>query len=773
MRIRWVKAIAIALLIGSIASDPRAAPQTRTAPPEASWPATITADGATATIYEPQAISWPDHKTLNARAAIAIMRRGAQSPILGTIEVAVTTDTDLNTRSVIVSDPKLLSSRFPSLDTDQAAQVEQRIKAALGGIAAKRVPLDTVLLSLKEAPQGKVKQPVLNNDPPMIFTSTRPASLVVFDGEPVLAPVHGTTLSFAVNTNWDVFVDPADHTWYLLNNGIWLAAPGYSGPYAPVTKLPPAFNTLPNDANFAEVRKNLPPHPVKSADVPTIFVSTKPAEIIVTAGAPSFAPIPGTALQYVTNTGSDVFLDTTTGRFYYLVSGRWFSSVGLSGPWVFATPDLPADFARIPPDSPRGHVLASVPGTPQAQLAVLQAQIPHQATLKRSEAKLNVTYVGTPRFEPITGTDMSYAVNTSFDVIGIGGKYYACYQGVWFVSPSPTGPWALADSIPAAIHTIPPSNPLYNVTYVTVYGATPQTVTYGYTAGYLMGFVTAGVLAYGTGYYYPPVVVPGPVPAYLPYPYSYAGGVYYNSATGTWARGGTVYGPYGAATGGAAYNPATGAYARGAAVYGPYGGAGAWSAYNPTTGAYAHGSAAWGPNGGTAYGNFYNPRTGISGSTTQNANPYARWGSSVVSGPNATVHTASGSNAQGSAGGFRSSTGAAGAGVHGAGGNNAGVVKGGGGNVYAGADGNVYRHTSDGWSKYENGSWQPVEHNSTSSPRPQGTQAGTGTARQGRWNGGEFGGASYQQLEQDRQARERGQFRSGYGGMGGRERFRR
>ena len=117
-----------------------------------------------------------------------------------------------------------------------------------------------------------------------------------------------------------------------------------------------------------------------------------------------------------------------------------------------------------------------------------------------------------------------------------------------------------------------------------------------------MGFITAGVLVYGTGYYYPPVVVPGRVPAYLPYPYSYAGSVYYNPANGAWARGGTVYGPYGgAATGGTYYNPTTGGLGAGGAVYGPYGGAGAWSAYNPRTGTYAHGSAAWGPNGGTAH----------------------------------------------------------------------------------------------------------------------------------------------------------------------------
>src|SRR6202020_2983743 len=128
-----------------------------------------------------------------------------------------------------------------------------------------------------------------------------------------------------------------------------------------------------------------------------------------------------------------------------------------------------------------------------------------------------------------------------------------------------------------------------------------------------------------------------------------------------WARGGTLYGPYGGAvTAGRAYNPATGAWAHGAAVYGPYGGAGAWSAYNPSTGSYAHGSASWGNGSGSAHAKYYNLPTGGAGSTNQNVNPYGRWGSSTFSGPSQTVNTQSGANANGRAGGFNSSSGAKG-----------------------------------------------------------------------------------------------------------------
>ena len=697
------------------APSPAAPPSAAPASPRAAsggvnpWPHVVTGDNGTATIYQPQVISWPERRTLNARIAMGITPTGAKAPILGVIEVAFDTRTELAERTVILTDPKLVSSRFPSADAAQAAQIEGRIKSALTNLPPKSVPLATLVMSLREQSE-KPPEVALDNTPPQIFVSARPASLVVFDGEPVLAPLAGTSLSFAVNTNWDVFSDSSTRTWYLLNNGGWLAAPDAKGPWMPAGKLPPSFAALPADANFADVKKQIPGRPIAAKDAPTIFVATKPAAIIVTNGPPQYVAIPGTALQYATNTDAPLFRDTAGGRVYYLISGRWFAAPSLDGPWTFATNTLPADFARIPASGPRGFVLVSVPGTAQAQEALIEAQIPQQATLSRTSAKLEVVYAGAPQFVAIPGTPMQYAVNTSFNVIQTGEGYFSCYQGAWFAAPAPAGPWTLTPTVPAVIYTIPPSSPAYPCTYIRVYASTPETVTYGYTAGYTMSYVSAGVIVYGTGYYYPPYIYPAPIPIYYPYPYSYAGATYYNPTTGAWAQGGAIYGPYGGvAKAGYAYNPTTGAYAQGGAIYGPNGGAGAFSAYNPSTGSYAHGSAVWGPDGASGNASWYNANTGRSGSTQQNSNEYGRWGSSTISGPNQTVHTQSQSNAQGSAGSFSSSTGAKGAGVSGAGGNTAGAVKTSGGDVYAGADGNVYKKTDSGWQKYDNGSWNSVQ----------------------------------------------------------------
>ena len=91
------------------------------------------------------------------------------------------------------------------------------------------------------------------------------------------------------------------------------------------------------------------------------------------------------------------------------------------------------------------------------------------------------------------------------------------HNGVWFNATSLQGPWLVASSVPAVIYSIPPSSPLYYVTYVKVYASTPQVVVAGYTPGYMGTVVSAdGVVVYGTGYTYqayisPTIYYPAPV----------------------------------------------------------------------------------------------------------------------------------------------------------------------------------------------------------------------------------------------------------------------
>jgi hypothetical protein len=103
-------------------------------------------------------------------------------------------------------------------------------------------------------------------------------------------------------------------------------------------------------------------------------------------------------------------------------------------------------------------VLVSVPGTPEANEAVIANSIPQTATMQRNEAKLDVSYDGSPVFKPAAGTPLQYAVNTATPVIEVDARnYYSVENGVWFVGGSPSGPWAVATNVPAVIYSIPVS----------------------------------------------------------------------------------------------------------------------------------------------------------------------------------------------------------------------------------------------------------------------------------------------------------------------------
>ena len=654
-------------------------------PSNLSWPKSFDRNGTHVIIYQPQLKAWQRYRTLVADTAVSIAQNG-QKPVLGVISWRAETITDVSARVVYIRNIQVLNSRFPSLDPAHEAAMQQRVHQIYPTMTF------TIGLSRMIASLQKVNTPVHSinavTQAPAIFVSTVPAIVLLVDGKPVLAPIQGTSLQYVVNTNWDIFYDRADY--YLLTGQTWLKSAQLPGPWTVTMKLPAEIAKLPLHENWDEVLKAVPPHAGTQA-APRVFFTETPAELVAFRGKPVYARIPGTSLSYATNTESNVFLHQPDNRIYVLISGRWFSAANLDGPWSYAGNSLPADFAMIPHGQPYSAVLVSVPGTQEASDAVLLSQVPTTAIVNRAaaEAQVKVVYAGTPQFVKIEGTPMFYAVNTAEKVIRVGDLYYLCFQGIWFVSKSPMGPWKVADSVPQVIYSIPASSPVYNVTYVVVSNPTPTTVETSYSSGYLgmfvVGMAVGATVVYGTGYYYPPYVYWGPHPIYYPYPYS-----------------------YGVA---AVYNPYTGAYGVGRAVYGPYGSAGSAAWYNPATGTYGRAVTAQNAYGGHTYAQAYNPWTGTYAATSQGHNQYSQWGSSVVTNGDNWARAQHVTNSQGTAGSFDTSKGSAGAGFSGANGNSGFVAKdANNNNVYAGADGNVYKKDADGnWSKWDNGGWTPVD----------------------------------------------------------------
>jgi hypothetical protein len=661
------------------ASQTLPANQKESAPIE--WPREIPVARGKLMIYQPQVDEWPDYKLLKARSAVAFLETGKTDPQLGIIELQSKTEVDFESRLVKLSNLEITGGNFPGLTKEQNDEAVVKLKTLVKPDALRSISIDRILVSLDRA---GIKNVEVKNDPPKIFFSKKPSVLVIFDGKPILSPISGNDLKYAVNTNWDVFYDEEAKTVYLRNEKSWLTASDMNGPYSPTDKLPKSFKKLPNDENWSDVLLSIPPEKVKPEAVPVVLVSEEPAELILLKGEPDYKPIPQTNLVWVSNTQSDLIFNPTDSYYYYLVSGRWFKTKSLeNGPWSFTTPNLPEDFKKIPAEHAIGNLRPSIPGTAEAEQAVIEASIPQRAKINKKEARApQVTYAGDkPDFQAIENTSLKRAVNSPNDVIQSSNEYYLCYEGVWFVSNSPTGPWKVAEKIPAEIYKIPPSSPSYNVTYVTVEqddDNTDEWVTAAVAAGYFGTMIASDCVFWGTGWYYPPYTwYGGYYPMYYPYYRSYGAAAWYNPYTGTFGRSGWAYGPYGGVGYGARYNPGTGTYARGAAAYGPYGARG--------------------------YAEAYNPRTGTSARTRQGSNYYSSWGSTAVRRGDDWVRSASYRGQEGGAMKYRTSNGTT------------GTVGRYGDDLYAGKDGNVYRRTDDGWQNYDNGNWNDVNRSDRTS----------------------------------------------------------
>ncbi len=196
---------------------------------------------------------------------------------------------------------------------------------------------------------------------PRVFTSDRPAEIIVTEGKPQLAPISGTPLMYVVNTESELFFHPAGKTWYLLVSGRWFSATSTDGPWqAAGDELPDAFAEIPADHPKADVLVSVQGTPeadeaVILASIPQTATVRRSATIRVSyEGEPRFKAVPGAkGVEFALNTSSDVF--RIGGAYYCCHQGVWFQSAAASGPWKVCD-KVPDAVGTIPPQSPKYHV---------------------------------------------------------------------------------------------------------------------------------------------------------------------------------------------------------------------------------------------------------------------------------------------------------------------------------------------------------------------------------------------------------------------------------
>ncbi|MCS0503878.1 carbohydrate-binding family V/XII [Ancylobacter mangrovi] len=638
-------------LAPALAQQPAAAPPAQAAAPAdaagsavpaaLAWPKTFAYGDEQLELYQPLIEAW-DGDQLTGRAAVAIGKKDG-TPTYGIAHFTARVAVDKPAKIAQLSNIAITKVDVPT-DATQDVAVRSALEAHIPP-EGMTVALDHLLTSYAAAKNlsKEMTEPV-DNTPPKIIFADKPTLLVLVAGKPVLHAIDGVAgFQRVVNTHPLVLVDTAG-AFHMQAAGTWYEAKSIDGPWVVTPAPSPSLEAAGSMATYEESAETMmPANGQKPAVPPAVVSSTSPAELVVTAGAAQMVPVDGTSLLRMANADHAVLMDPSNNQYYVLVSGRWFRGAGLTGPWTYVPgTSLPADFAKISPKDPVANALVAVPGTPQAKEAAIAATVPQTATISR-DTQLTVQYDGgSPKFVPIKGTTLSYAENTRTPVIMLDPtRYYALFQGAWFVAGAPEGPWFISAVVPAAIYTIPVTSPLHYVTYVRVYASTPEVVTVGYTPGY-MGVAIApdGTVVYGTGY-----ECLGYVGTYwygCPATYGYnaafgwVGGFAFGFAAAyDWGAWGPYWGPYWGR--GPWGGPWAGVNVNQTNIYGRWGGSAtvthAWG-YNPWTGAEGAGNAISGVTGrGTAFqgrsgaafnpwngnygagreGSYYNPATGARG----------------------------------------------------------------------------------------------------------------------------------------------------------------
>src|SRR6266446_10068559 len=374
---------ALAMACASQAQPTNAMGELSTAQPisasgqELSWPRQFEDNGIKVSIFEPQIEKW-EGNDFQTRSAVAVTPAGSNAPIYGVFWMKARADVDKAARIVTLNDIEVPRANFPSTPNLQSTYLSLIRKHV--PLASKMIALDHLEAeyAISEAVKKARAVPV-KNDPPKIIYSTTPALLVLVDGPPVFRPIPGSSIERVINTR-ALILRLGDHV-YLYASSHWYESDSVDGIWDLAINPPAALEAARQAETASQNVDLMPPGTNAVSTTPTIYLSTIPAELIQTEGAPNLVPIEGTDLMQVQNSDNALFLCDSDQRYYVLLSGRWFKSNTVVGPWEFVPyKQLPSDFAKIPPTHPKANVLVSIPGTPQANEAVIANSIPQTAT---------------------------------------------------------------------------------------------------------------------------------------------------------------------------------------------------------------------------------------------------------------------------------------------------------------------------------------------------------------------------------------------------------
>ena len=322
-------------------------------------------------------------------------------------------------------------------------------------------PSDWPLLLTSEGTTFSVHQPVVDNLTDGILTGR---AVVVAQPQPPAQPVHGSVTIKALAE-----VDSASGIASLVDTEVL----GVSFPdNVDQTQawheflrfaVPPKITSLPAAAvesgrSIAQARQSAAATEITA---PRIIVSERPALLIYIDGNPRYVPVKGTTFMGVLNTRVLLLKDSAETYYLHLYDG-WVSAPSLNGPWTIASnrPEM-SELEQAARASGRVNLLRGRPDSAGNRPMLGAAPLPDILVALQPTALIVLD--GPPRYAPVSGTSLVYAVNTSARLFGDAASGYAYVQvdRSWFRAPYLSGPWSHVPqaSLPSDFSAIPGAVP--------------------------------------------------------------------------------------------------------------------------------------------------------------------------------------------------------------------------------------------------------------------------------------------------------------------------
>src|SRR5438477_10818318 len=155
MKLRTISLLHCVIVIAALFASPIESASSAAAPDQSGdpgWPREKYSNGTRLIIYQPQADDWKNFQDLSWRMAISLTPKGGKT-VLGVVEMKGNTNIDNVAKLVVISNPQVTGTYFPSLDNATKEKMDQLFKTFVPSTFSISLQFDCV--HAEEGPAGR------------------------------------------------------------------------------------------------------------------------------------------------------------------------------------------------------------------------------------------------------------------------------------------------------------------------------------------------------------------------------------------------------------------------------------------------------------------------------------------------------------------------------------------------------------------------------------------------------------------------------------------